>query len=142
MKVKDLMTSKVASLNPADTVENAAKLMKQYNIGALPICQDEKVIGIVTDRDIALRSTSQGQNVQKQTVRDIMTSNPTLGEPEMDVHEAAKIMSAKQIRRLPVVDNGNLVGIVSLGDIALEPELKAKAEDALSNISEPSTPDI
>ena len=141
MKIEDLMTTKVASLNPEDTVEDAAKLMKQYNIGALPICADEKVVGIITDRDIALRSSAKGENVQKQSVRDIMTSNPVLGRPDMEAQEAARVMSAKQIRRLPVVENGNLVGMVSLGDIALEPELKSKAQDALSNISEPSTPD-
>lgn len=142
MKVKDIMTKSIASLNANDTVEHAAQLMKEHNIGSLPVCNGEKVIGMVTDRDITLRSTAEGENVQKQTVRDIMTSNPVIVSPEIDAHEAARIMSERQIRRLPVVEDNNLVGIVSLGDISVEPNLGDNAGRALSEISEPSTPNI
>ncbi|PRR78228.1 Hypoxic response protein 1 [Clostridium liquoris] len=142
MRVKEIMTKSIASLNVEDTVEHAAQLMKEHNIGSLPVCNGEKVIGIITDRDIALRSTAEGENVQKQTVRDIMTSNPVIVSPEIDAQEAARIMSERQIRRLPVVENNNLVGIVSLGDISVEPNLGHNAGKALSEISEPSTPNI
>lgn len=142
MKIKEIMTSTVASLNPEDTVAEAAKMMKEFNIGSLPVCNEERVIGIITDRDIALRAAATGENVQKQKVREIMTSNPVLGKPDMEIQDAAKMMSAKQIRRLPIVENDNLVGMVSLGDIALEPDLKGKAEETLSCISEPSSPEV
>ncbi len=92
--------------------------------------------GIVTDRDIALRSVASGQDSAQTKVRNIMTSNPTVGNPEMDVHDAAEIMSREQIRRLPILENNSLVGIVSLGDISLEPILSDNAQDALKSISE------
>lgn len=140
MKVKDIMTKNVASLNPEDTVEHAAQLMKEYNIGSLPVCNEEKVIGIITDRDIAIRSSAEGENVQKQTVRDIMTSNPVTIKSDIDVQDAARIMSERQIRRLLVVESNNLVGVLSLGDVSVEPNSNETAGEALSNISEPSTP--
>lgn len=140
MKVKDIMTKNVASLNPEDTVEHAAQLMKEYNIGSLPVCNEEKVIGIITDRDIATRSSAEGENVQKQTVRDIMTSNPVTIKSDIDVKDAARIMSERQIRRLPVVESNNLVGMLSLGDLSVESGSNETAGEALSNISEPSTP--
>lgn len=140
MKVKDIMTKNVASLNPEDTVEHAAQLMKEYNIGSLPVCNEEKVIGIITDRDIAIRSSAEGENVQKQTVRDIMTSNPVTIKSDIDVKDAARIMSERQIRRLPVVESNNLVGMLSLGDVSVESSSNETAGEALSNISEPSTP--
>ncbi|MBL4936779.1 CBS domain-containing protein [Clostridium sp. YIM B02515] len=140
MKVKDLMTKDVATLNAEDSVEQAAKMMKEHNIGSVPVCDGENVIGIITDRDIALRSVAEGENVKNQKVREVMSSNPVLANPDMDVHDAARIMSERQIRRLPVVDKSNIVGIVSLGDLAVEQQLKDNAEEALSEISEPSSP--
>ena len=137
MKVKDIMSKDIASLNSDDSIERAAQLMKQYDVGSIPVCSQEKVIGIVTDRDIALRSTAEGQSTTQQKVSEIMSSNPVVGSPEMDVHDAAKIMSEKQIRRLPIVENNSLVGIVALGDISIEPTLQDNAEEALKNISQP-----
>lgn len=142
MKVRDIMTKDVATLNPDDTVERAAQLMNQYNVGAIPVCKEEKVVGVVTDRDITLRSVSHGDNSRNQTVREIMTSNPVLINAETDIHDAARIMSERQIRRLPVVENNSLVGIVSLGDLAVESKLQDNAGEALSNISEPATPSM
>jgi CBS domain-containing protein len=142
MKVKDIMTKDVATLNPDDTVERAAQLMKQYNIGAVPVCKGENCVGVITDRDIALRSVAQGENGRNQIVREVMTSNPVLINSETDIHDAARIMSERQIRRLPVVEGNNLVGIVSLGDLAVESILQDNAGEALSNISEPATPSV
>ena len=138
MKVKDIMSKEIASLCSEDSVEKAAQLMSQYDVGSIPVCSDEKVIGIVTDRDIALRSIANGQNTKQQKVRDIMSSNPVVGSPEMDVHDAARVMSQEQIRRLPIVDHNNLVGIISLGDISVEPDLQDNAEEALKKISHSS----
>lgn len=142
MKVQDIMTKCVVSLNAEDNVERAAQLMRKHNIGAIPVCNGDKVIGIVTDRDIAIRSSAEGQNSQKQTVREIMSSNPVVGDPNMDIEDASRIMSERQIRRLPIMESNNLVGVVSLGDIAVEPNLQEKAEEALSNISEQTAPEI
>lgn len=138
VKVKDIMSTEVASVNSDDSIERAAQLMKQYDVGSIPVCSQEKIVGIVTDRDIALRATARGQKSQQQTVRDIMSSNPVVGSPDMDVHDAARIMSEKQIRRLPIVDQNDLVGIVALGDISVEPDLQDNAEEALKNISQPN----
>jgi FOG: CBS domain len=142
MQVREVMTKSVASLNSEDSVERAAQLMKEHNIGSIPVCNGDKVIGIVTDRDIALRSVASGINCKNQCVRDIMTTNPVMVSPSTDIHDAARIMSERQIRRLPIVDNNNLVGMVSLGDIAVEPTFSDNAEQALKNISEPCTPEI
>jgi FOG: CBS domain len=138
MKVKDIMSKDIASLNSEDSVEKAAQLMKQYGVGSVPVCDQQEVVGIVTDRDIALRSTAVGQDSKQQKVREIMSSNPVVGSPEMDVHDAARIMSEQQIRRLPIVENKSLVGVVALGDISTEPTLQDNAEEALKNISQPS----
>lgn len=140
MKISDIMTKNVAKLDVNDTVERAAELMKEYNVGSIPVCRSEKIVGIVTDRDITLRSVAEKQNIQKQTVSEIMTSNPVLGKPEMEVLDAARLMSERQVRRLPIVEGNNLVGIVSLGDLAVEPKLIGKAGMALGSISQLSTP--
>lgn len=141
MVVKELMTTNVASISSDDTVEHAAQLMREHNIGSIPVCNNEKIVGIITDRDIVLRSAADGENVRVQSVREIMSSNPVVGKPDMDIRDAARIMSERQIRRLPIVEKDNLIGVVSLGDIAVEPSLKNNAKEALSDISEPSTPE-
>ncbi|WMJ80606.1 CBS domain-containing protein [Clostridium sp. MB40-C1] len=142
MKIKDIMTKTVASVNPEDSVERAAKVMREYNIGAIPVCNGEEVVGILTDRDIVLRSSADGQNANNQKVRGIMSSNPVLGTPDMEVKDAARIMSERQIRRLPIIENRNLVGMVSLGDIAVQPHADSEAGKALTNISEPCSPEL
>lgn len=137
MKIRDIMSRQVASLNTDDSVERAAQLMKDYNVGSIPICTQDSVVGIVTDRDIALRAVARGEDGSRQ-VKDVMTSNPVVGTPDMDVHDAVRIMSENQIRRLPIVENNSLVGMVSLGDISVEPRLQDNAEIALKNISKPA----
>lgn len=135
MKVKEIMSKDLACVCSSDSIETAAKLMKEHDIGSLPVCEKDRLIGIVTDRDIALRCVAAGNDCSQQKVCDIMTSAPTVGSPDMSVKDVAKIMSEKQIRRLPIVEENSLVGIVALGDISLEPALQDKAEDALTNIS-------
>lgn len=138
MRVKEIMSKDIASLRSDDSVERAAQLMKQYNCGSIPVCTQDKIIGIVTDRDIAVRSVAAG-NTTSQKVGDIMTGEVVFGSPEMDVNDAARLMSDRQIRRLPIVENNSLIGIVALGDISLEPACQDSAEDALKNISMPGT---
>jgi CBS domain-containing protein len=137
LKVRDIMTKDIASLRSDDSLEHAAQLMKQYNCGALPVCTQDKLIGIITDRDIAVRSVAAGEDVAHTRVGDVMTNNVVFANPETDVQDAARIMSDRQIRRLPVVENNSLIGIVALGDISLEPSCKNSAEEALTNISKP-----
>ncbi|AGX42584.1 CBS domain-containing protein [Clostridium saccharobutylicum] len=138
MVIKDIMSKDVVSLNSQDSIERAAQIMEQFDVGSVPVCNNEKLVGIVTDRDIALRCVAGGNNANNQKISDVMTSNPVTGTPDMNIHDAAQIMSKEQIRRLPIVQNDNLVGIVSLGDISVEPTLQDNAEEALKNISEPT----
>jgi CBS domain-containing protein len=137
LKIRDIMSRQIASLNTDDSVEKAAQLMKAYNVGSIPICAQNSVVGIVTDRDIALRAVANGED-GSEPIRDVMTANPIVGTPDMDVDDAVRLMSEKQIRRLPIVENNNLVGMVSLGDISIEPKLQDNAEIALKNISKPA----
>ena len=136
VKAKNIMSKTVMTVASDDPVEKAAQLMKQHGIGSVPVCDRGKVVGMVTDRDIVLRSTAAGQD-SNQKVKDVMSPNPVVGDPEMDVHEVAKIMSEKQIRRLPIVENDNLVGVVSLGDLSVKPTLQDNAGEALKDISQP-----
>lgn len=136
MLVKDIMSNDIVSLRSEDSIEKAAQLMKQHDIGSIPVCSGNQVVGIVTDRDITLRCVAAGQSSQQQKVGDVMTSDPVLGKPDMDVCDAARIMSEKQIRRLPIVEAGSLVGMLALGDISVEPSEQTSAGQALKNISE------
>lgn len=136
MKCRDIMSKDIACCRSDDSVAKAAQLMKQYNCGSIPVCTDDKLIGIVTDRDIAVRSVASGTASQCR-VGDIMTKEVIFGNPDMDVSDAARLMSDRQIRRLPIVENNSIVGIVALGDISLEPQYQDSAVDALKNISEP-----
>jgi CBS domain-containing protein len=142
MKISEIMTRDVVSLSVDDTAEHAAELMKEHNIGAIPVNSGEKIVGIVTDRDIILRCVAEGKNIKLQKVREIMTSNPVVGDQNINVDDAARIMSERQIRRLPITSNNQLVGMVSLGDLAVEPRLHEEAGAALSEISIPCTHNI
>lgn len=138
MIVKDIMATDIACVCSGDTLQKAAGLMKQHGVGSIPVCDKDKIVGIVTDRDIALRSTASGES-SHQKVKDIMSCHPTVGKPDMKVDDAAKIMSDKQIRRLPIVENDCLVGILSLGDISVAPTCTDNAGMALKSISECSS---
>ena len=140
MKVREIMSTTVATVNSDDTVDLAARLMKEHNVGSIPVCSNEIVIGIITDRDIVLKSVAEGTNPTEQKVSEIMSLKPVLGNPEMDVAEAGQMMGENQIRRLPIVEDDKLVGIISLGDIAVEPDLQDKAGSILSDVSEHYSP--
>lgn len=134
--LKEVMSSDVVCCSPDQTLKEAAELMSKHNIGSIPVVDNGRLEGIITDRDITLRSTAKGKDDDKVRVDECMTSNSMIsGTPEMDVHEAAQLMSNHQIRRLPVVDNGRVVGIVALGDLATENQYSNEAEAALSGIS-------
>ncbi|CCO08194.1 CBS domain-containing protein [Desulforamulus hydrothermalis] len=139
-QLKEIMTPQVATVSPQQTVQEAAQLMSQYNVGSVPVVDNGRCVGIVTDRDIALRAVSQGHNPSTTKVQTVMTAGVVTGTPQMDVHEAANLMAQRQIRRLPVVENGRLAGIVSLGDLATQNIYQNEAGQALSSISEPAAP--
>ncbi len=136
MKVKDLMSSNVQYVRPETPMEEIAQYMKQHDIGSIPVCNDNgEAVGIVTDRDIVLRAVSAG--TPSMTARDIMSTNVVYVDSNTNAHEAANLMAKNQIRRLPVVDNNRLVGMLAMADIARKNIYVDEAGDALSAISKP-----
>ncbi len=139
--LRDIMTTNVVSVSPQQSIQEAARLMREHNVGALPVVENGQLKGIITDRDITIRSTAQGQE-DNTPVSQVMSSSTVEASPDMDVHEAAQLMAQHQIRRLPVVENNRLVGMVALGDLATENIYQDEAQEALADISEPSEPNL
>jgi len=138
MKVSEIMNSNVISLKAEDTVSRAAALFARHNIGALPVCgNDGRLRGIVTDRDIVLRCIAGEYQPEETKVREIMTRGVSTVSPEDDIRAATHLMSEEQVRRLPVVDSGRVVGMISLGDIARKNAFDMEASRALCDISTP-----
>lgn len=141
MKVRDVMTEKPIHIHKDETVAVAARTLTHYNIGAVPVCgTDGRLCGMVTDRDMVIRCVAAGKDPEKTKVRDVMTGSVITAQPDMALQEAAAIMGNRQVRRLPVVENGRLCGIVSLGDLATNGQSDAKAGAALSQISSNISP--
>jgi CBS domain-containing protein len=137
MKVKDIMSGDVEVTRPEDTLQMAAARMASLDSGVLPVCEGEKLVGILTDRDITVRSTAEGTNPTEGVVKDVMTPNVVYCFEEDDPGDAARKMEQEQIRRLPVVDREmHLVGIVSLGDLSVRGEADVAGE-ALHEVSKP-----
>ena len=137
MVVRDLMNPGVVSVEPTSTAAAAARLISRHNVGALPVCGgDGKLRGMVTDRDIILRCVAAEDDPAQTPVRDIMTRGCVTVSPNADCREAARLMSAQQVRRLPVVEGGKVVGMLSLGDLAKCHRFDMEAAQALSEISE------
>ena len=142
MQLSDIMTSTVLTLEPEKTVMDAAKMMQKHNIGTVPVCDASGTLaGIITDRDIVVRSIANNQNPQTTQIRSIMTEDVITGQPDMDVDTAFKIMAHYQIRRLPIVRNGKVEGIISLGDLTTRYFTDDEVIDTLTEISEPSRPE-
>lgn len=128
MKVKDCMCNEVAYVNPDCSIEDCAKLMCNNHIGCVPVCDNaKKVVGLITDRDILLRTIGCGKDFKNTPVSDIMTCSVCMCTPDIDICEAEKIMSENQIRRLPVVDNNKIIGILTLGDLAANKAINTEA---------------
>ena len=134
LKIKEIMTTDVRSISATDSISEAANIMKQLDVGAVPVVDNNLLVGIITDRDLVLRAVAQGKN-QDERVSTIMTKDVTSVDPDMDVHKVADLMASKQIRRVPIVENGRLVGIVSIGDMAVEEIFENEAGEALHTIS-------
>lgn len=136
MKVRDVMTSSVDWVTPDTSVVEVAQLMKKDDVGSIPICKENRLIGIITDRDIVLKVVAAGGNTNNISAKDIMSTDIIFVSSDQDVHEAANLMSEYQIRRLPVLEKGKLVGILAIGDLAIEKIHINEAGDALSDISQ------
>jgi len=141
MRLKEIMTNDVSAVSPQDPIIDAAKIMQTRNVGCIPVCDNNKAVkGVLTDRDIVIRVVSEGRDPKQLDVNAVMSTGLTLGKPDMDAEDAAQIMSEHQIRRLPIVQNNQLIGIVSIGDLATNNIFVAEAGDALRDISQPSRP--
>ena len=137
MEVKELMNPSVVTIEPTASAALAARLISRHNVGALPVCgADRRLRGMVTDRDIVLRCVAAEEDPAQTLVRDIMTRGCTAVSPRDDCREATRLMSVYQVRRLPVVEEGRLVGIVSLADLARSQRYDMEAAQALGEISE------
>ncbi len=136
MQVRDLMNSSVVSITPGESAALAARLLSRHNLGALPVCEADGVLrGIVTDRDIVLRCVAAEEEPAQTPVREIMSRSCAVVAPDDDAREAARLMAVRQVRRLPVLEGGRVVGMVSLGDLAGSRRYDMEASKALSDIS-------
>lgn len=136
MKVRELMTENVATTAPDTTLEEVARLMKDEDTGAIPVVEDDELLGIVTDRDIVVRGIAEGNDPFDCTVQEILSGDLETIEPDADADEAAGLMARRQIRRLPVVENGRLMGMLSLGDIAVKERDEKKTHNTLAEVSQ------
>ena len=134
MKVREIMTTDVATATPETTLEDIATMMRDEDTGAIPVLDDDELVGIITDRDIVVRCIAEGKDPVETTVEDVLSGGLETIEPESDIEEAREIMSRRQIRRLPVVEDGGLVGMLSIGDIAVKSD--ADVGDTLEDVSE------
>jgi CBS domain-containing protein len=136
MKVSEVMTSDVQTVTPDQSAREAASFMLRAEAGSIPVTEGDKVIGMITDRDIAVRGVAEGRGPDTP-VRELMSDDIICARQDDDVHEIAQRMSKEQVRRLPVLDeNDRLCGIVSLGDLARESRGEA-AQEALEGVSQP-----
>ena len=136
MKVKDCMTSAAISVSADDSVTAAARLMARHNVGSLPVRgRGGRLLGIVTDRDLVLRCMAAGENPASVPVGRVMTSRVAVTKPSESIFDAAERMAREQVRRLPVVEEGRLVGMISLADVSRQEDYSMEAALALTEIS-------
>jgi CBS domain-containing protein len=144
MEIREIMTRHVDVIPPDASVRDAASKMKELDVGAIPVCDGQKLSGLVTDRDITVRAVAEGRDPSEVRVSEVMSSEIAYCFEDETIEQAAKLMESKQIRRLPILDrNKQLAGIISLGDISVWTEAsrqKDLAADALQEISEPAKP--
>jgi len=139
MQLSEIMTRNVQVIAPDATLRDAARMMKDLDVGGIPVCDGDRLQGFVTDRDIAVRAVAEGQDPATCKVSDIMSQGVAWCYEDNDVAEAGRIMQEKQVRRLAVLDHDKkLVGIVSLGDLALESEDEDFTGEVLERVSEPA----
>lgn len=137
MQIRELMSKSVVSITPEESAALAARLLTRHNLGMLPVCgQDGRLVGVVTDRDIVTRCLAAGQDPSRVPVEDIMTRELETLSPQEEGEAALARMAGCQVRRLPVVEEGKVVGVLSLADLARSRRYEAEAAQALCQISE------
>ena len=135
MKISDVMTPNPKTVKPTDSLQMAAEIMRDEDTGVVPVVEDGRIVGVVTDRDIVIRAVADGDFTAR--VHDIVSDDVVTATPDMDTADASELMSEHQIRRLPVIDEADvLVGIVSLGDLAVKEGRDSRMGETLENISE------
>lgn len=140
MNVSEIMTTDVQMIGPQETLQHAAQMMDQLNVGALPVCDGRRLLGMVTDRDITVRGTAAGLAPGDACVSDVMTGGTEWCTEDQDTEEVMRVMGEAQVRRLPVINaNREVVGIVSLGDLATKQP--GHIDRTVREISTPSEPD-
>jgi CBS-domain-containing membrane protein len=139
--IQDVMTRDVQSISPQETIQRAAQMMDELNVGAIPVLDGQKLVGMITDRDITVRATAAGQAPGSTRVGDVMSTDVRTCSPDQTVDEVLGQMGDVQIRRVPVIDQGSqqVIGIVSMGDMATKHS--AGIDHALEEVSSPSEPD-
>jgi len=138
MKVREVMTQRPATCSPTDTCAQAATLMKQHDCGSAPVVEGGKLVGIVTDRDIVVRAVAAGKDPKTLRVAEIMSADPVTVSPDDDVSKAAKVMADRQVRRVPVVENGTLVGLLVTAQVARH-ESTREIGETIKEISGPAS---
>jgi CBS domain-containing protein len=139
MKIHEVMTPDVETVWPDDTLQQAAIKMKDRDIGPLPVCERDRIVGILTDRDITVRAVAMGLDPKATSVRDVMSQPVVYCFDDDDEEDAARLMQEQQVRRILVVDNDErLVGIVSLGDLAVESIDPSRIAELLQEVSAPT----
>jgi CBS domain-containing protein len=140
-RVADIMTSTVESITPSATIQDAAQRMKTENIGSLPVCKDNRLLGTITDRDITIRVTAEGRDSRATLVEDVMTRMVVTVHPQQEVYEAEQLMHDHQVRRLPVVKpDGHLVGYITMSTIAKREADERAMGRVLRGVSNPGKP--
>lgn len=134
LKIKDVMSNEVVTCNPQDYVSEVAQQMRTLDIGCLPVVSNKKLVGMITDRDIVTRSVAKDM---KSKVEDVMTKSVISVSPDDSTSEASIVMARNQVRRLPVMEDGKLVGFVSLADLAFPFPHVQEISNAMESISEP-----
>ncbi|MCC8121958.1 MAG: CBS domain-containing protein [Oscillospiraceae bacterium] len=137
MKVREMMNANVVSITPEESVALAARLLSRHNVGVLPVCDGSGTLrGVITDRDIVLRCVAAEEQADQMLAKDVMTRGCATVSPDDDVREATRLMTARQVRRLPVTEGGKVIGMLSLGDLARSHRYDMEASKALSEISD------
>src|SRR5436190_16192076 len=136
--VRDVMTPGVRTVSPSQSLAEVAEVMKGEDVGSVPVVEEGRLAGIVTDRDIVIRAVAERRNPQTVKVDEVASRELVTVEPEQDLDEALALMARPQVRRLPVVEEGQLVGILAQADVALEAKEK-KVGEAVEEISKPTS---
>jgi CBS domain-containing protein len=137
-QVRDVMTPSVRVTSPSQSLAEAAEVMKDENVGSVPVVDDGQLVGILTDRDIVIRAVAERRDPQAVKVDEVASRELVTVEPQQDLDEALALMARHQVRRLPVVEDGQLVGMLAQADVALE-EKEKKVGEVLEEISKPTS---